>query len=304
MRLCLLITAMGFVVSSGAAPLNTQIPPFTNSGVTRLATSLSPQTGPVLGPASYAAVDFGFNDTDAATRVLDVGITSAAIGATWGAFPTAAGSATSINGELTAFGSVSGAIPTGVDGVQVHSSAGFRDALTITSTTIPSGQFAYLHVFLIVTGDLLCDAPLCPTGLAFGYSPGTLGRSEYLHQIGGEAPTPTAGFATTQELVPLPFLMGQPFNIALNIDTSPRLTRWAGNSTATSDFTHTVSIGAISLTDANGNGISGWSIDSASGLVYSESGVSAVPEASSFLLLGTGVLSLCLAKFRQRQIRR
>ena len=196
-----------------AGPLNTQIDPFTHPGVTTLVTDLEPQSAPVASVASGANTMFGVNGLDPNSLMTNSGVLSATISSSSEPFPGASGSAfaQSNSGVLSVRNNMAGAPPFG-GSVDAHSSAAFRDALTITSSSLPLGSLAFLTLLVTVDGTMSCDGvqPTCPIGLAFGYAPDTLGRADFIHQIGGESPEP-GEFETTQELVPLPFLSTLPW---------------------------------------------------------------------------------------------
>ena len=254
-----------------------------------------PQTGPVSPTGSFAGVDFGFDFVnDPTTNITHFGLRSATTSANWATFPGATAAASSINGALSVFASSSGAVPSGHTSVSAHAGAGFTDVLTITSSSFPAGTLAYFDAIVTVTGSVACDTAVCPTGLAFGYYSNTLGLPGLVHQIGGELTPSITGFTTTQALVPLPFIFGQPFDVTLRLDTAARLS--GGNTFNTADFSHTLRVSGLTITDASGAVLDA-SISGASGLVYSASGITAAPEPASVVLVGCGLALVPLVRF-------
>ncbi len=273
-------------VSVQAATINTQISPFTDSGAATVKSGLAPQITPVLGPQSISAIQFGVDTLNVSTDRRDVGATLASIDRLWPDFTNLSAAARVTNGNLGVRASALGTNFVGID-LQAHANASFRDALTVTLSSLPLGSTGFLNLNVAVDGAFNC-APrtVCNTGLVFGYAPGTLGYNQSVHFIGGEQPA-VGSFSTSQSLVPLPFVSGQSFNIVLGLVTTARINETTGFNT--SDLFNSLAVTGISASDADGAPLA-FSITSASGLRYNSSGIDAaqaVPEP------GTFALSLC-----------
>lgn len=280
-----------------AGPIHTLVPPFQSGGGTAIATNLQPQQLPLIAPFAAAGTTFGYADADFPANHIGVaGASSASIARSWTEFPGAYAAATAGNGKIGTYASTSG-LPAGKDRIDAHGGAGFIDLVTVTSPSLPPGALGYFHLTVEVTGSITCDVAVCPTGMLFGYGWGTLGRSEVIHYLGGEAPTP-GSFTITEQLVPLPFLNGQPFNIGLNLLTTARDLAWVGNTFNISDELHTLRVTGIEITDAQGQEISSYLINAESGLRYGPDGINPVPEPATGLL-ALGALA-CLKVLRRR----
>lgn len=294
-RLVLISVLFGAVVFAGA--LNTQIPPFTQPGVTVLISNLTPQTGPIAPWFAQAVTEFNVGNgfgLDPTTTTTNTGLVSALLSTTWQQYPTAFASASSNYGVLETYAQVTAATFTGAE-LQAHAAAFYQDILTVYGLGIPVGTPGFLNLSMTVTGSFTCDStPTCPTGLAFGYGPGTLGVSTAVHRIGGESPTP-GPFSTTQMLVPLPMFYGIPFNINLQLGTTARVLQNTStgqfiNTFDTSDLAHTLRVTGISVTDATGDSLP-FNITSAAGLTYTASGIES-PEPGTLVLLAAALVIL------------
>ena len=206
-------------------------------------------------------------------------------------------SASVSNGSLSVFATILGVNQTNLS---IHASAGFGDLLTITSASFTQGTPLFFSPIVTVTGSMSCDIAVCPSGLGFGYNGGTLGiTTTFIHTIGGENAPSFSNFSTTQALAPLPFLAGQAFDVALRLDIAVRLTT-LGETFNTSDFSHTLRVTGIAITDGSGNPVTDANISAASGLLYSANGIAApVPEPNFLALLGVSLASLLA--FRRRK---
>jgi len=298
-----LFLAVCFSGALVASPINTLLPPFTNQGGVVVAGALSPQTSPVGSAFAIANRVYGFNGLDIGTYQYQLGVTNASSSGTWDQYSGAYASASVQNGELRTSQSVSGAIPSGAFDVETFSGATFLDSLTITSSSVADGTLGYFLLTVQVTGSFSCDSTsvdFCPSGALFGYGYGTLGYGSAVHYLGGENPFPLVSTLNANEqLVPLPFLFGTPFNIQLDLLSTARLIPWAGNSFAQNDLSHTMKVIGIGITDGTSNAISNFSITSNSGLLYGANGITAVPEPSTLLFVGFG-LAVGLGRLRKR----
>jgi len=295
------VLALACVVGAAASggPIHTQVAPFQNVGGAVVVTDLQPQQLPLIAPFASAGTTFGYSDSEfAANWAGESGAQSASMSRSWAEFPGAYAAATAGNGQIGTYASTTG-LPPGKDRIDAHGGAGFIDLLTVTSPSLAPGALGYFHLTVEVTGSITCDTALCPTGMLFGYGTGTLGRSEVIHYLGGESPTPGA-FTIVEQLVPLPFLNGQPFNIGLHLLTTARDLAWVGNSFNISDELHTLRATGIEITDAQGREISSYLINSESGLRYGPDGINPVPEPATGLL-AIGALAGLGAWRRYRQ---
>jgi hypothetical protein len=289
-------------VSVPAGPLHTQVAPFQNGGGTARATNLQPQQLPLIAPLAVAGTVFGYSDGDFPVNFLSVtGSTSASMSRSWTEFPGAYAAATVGNGKLGTYASTTG-FPAGKNRIDANGTATFIDQLTVSSNSLAPGSLGYFNLTVELTGSITCDATLCPTGLLFGYGWGTLGRNEVIHYLGGERAIP-GSFTIVEELVPLPFLNGQAFNIGLSLLTTARDLAWEGNSFNISDELHTLRITGVEITDAQGQEISSYLINSESGLGYGPNGITPAPEPGAGLLAlsALGALAAC-RRFRRRDL--
>ena len=302
-RLVLIGSVLTVVVLAG--PLNTQISPFTQPGVTVLKSNLTLQSAPLLTWFAQAQTEFNVGNSgglDPSTTSTNTGLVSAQLNTTWQQHPTAFASASSNYGVLQTYAQVTAAAFTGTE-LQSHAEAIFQDILTVYGLGIPTGTPGLLNMSMMVTGQFTCDStPTCPTGVAFGYGPGTLGLTTEVHKIGGESPTPGT-FSTTQMLVPLPILYGLPFNVNLRMGTTARVFQNTStgnflNTFDTSDLAHTLRVTGITVTDANGASMP-FNITSASGLAYTSSGI-LTPEPETVVLVAAGLAILGMIRFFRR----
>lgn len=106
-----------------------------------------------------------------------------------------------------------------------------------------------------------------------------------------------------------PFTYGYPFmlqqevlvNETLSVTTSNTI---GTNGQITADYFDPTWISQISITDADGNPVNGWTITSGSGLIYSANGVSAAPEPANFGLVLLGAAALVLCFYRKQRVSR
>lgn len=281
-----------------AATIVTQISPFTQPGLTTVQTNLTPQTTGLVAPRANAGVEFGFATLDPATAQSSNGIRLAYTAANFPSADVALAIAMVNDGTLGALAEIG---PNSNDVLQASASAYFLDGLTVTTTGLPLGAPELLNLEVTVKGQITCDdrRGICNSGMVFGYGAGTLGSNTAVHFIGGEQPFP-GPLLTTQSLVPLPFLNGQPFNIALQIISTSRLYKVDAvlqNPSDLSEFLyHPMRVSGISVTDNAGHAES-FSIVSTSGLSYGTSGISTPePGTTATVLLGIG--GICILRRR------
>ena len=103
----------------------------------------------------------------------------------------------------------------------------------------------------------------------------------------------------------IPFTFGTSFTVFMDIFASvwfgTNISGW--NATFTSDYSHTAILDQIAVysgsTVSSANQVNGFSIAGASNAAYSANGV--VPEPSTYMLVGAGLVSLALVRGRKRQ---
>jgi hypothetical protein len=99
----------------------------------------------------------------------------------------------------------------------------------------------------------------------------------------------------------IPIVFGQPTTYEVDLWSLVNIYDLTAGSSAIADYSHTAVLTSIAVQDANGNPVSRFSIQSASGTVYTNDGV--VPEPAVLPLCAGGLLLIAAMTPRRRRRR-
>lgn len=181
---------------------------------------------------------------------------------------------------------------------QIQSNVELLDNLTITSTSQPAGSVGYLVVSMEINGSTTVSG-LGSAGILWQDSVGTAPLAFAPAANCPISPQPGACYFSGNAnltMNPIPFHFGDPFLVDFNLGagTYPNSAQLTG----TADYSHTASVTGMHVLDASLSPISNPVFASAAGVRYSVNGV--VPEPTSLVLIGAGLLAIGAFRYRKR----
>jgi hypothetical protein len=205
-------------------------------------------------------------------------------------------------GDLGSTSSMQDTSPSTIPG-QYESSNGiewFRDVVTVNG--LPSGTYTVVPT-VTVDGTNSWNYAAFPNTTQIGITEWAGDGSTVLDQIFDDATQTT--YTASFTLAPITFQAGVPFNFMLGFAEGAFIYNTSiygpeENSLVDANFLDTMAVTGLEFFNGNGNPVTDYSVNSALGGIYSASGVTPVPEPSSFLLAMAGAVLLALGIWRRK----
>jgi PEP-CTERM motif-containing protein len=177
----------------------------------------------------------------------------------------------------------------------------FRDVVTVNG--LPNGTYTVVPT-VTVDGKGSWDFAAFPNTVGLGITEWAGDGTTILDQIFADATQST--YAASFTLQPITFQAGVPFDFMLGFGEAAFIYNTSvhgpgENSLVDANFLNTMAVTGLEFLDSNGNPVTGFSVDSALGGIYSTAGVVPTPEPSSVLLLMTVAVLLGLGLWRRKR---
>src|ERR1051326_5475393 len=217
---------------------------------------------------------------------------------------TACGTSFAAVGDLGSKSSMQDISPSTIPG-QSESSNGiewFRDVVTVKG--LPSGTYTVVPT-VTVDGTGSWDFAGFTQTVGLGIAEWAGDGTTILDQIFPDATQNS--YSANFTLNPITFQAGVPFNFMLGFGEAARIYNTSvfgpgENSLVNANFLNTMAVTGLDFLDSNGAPVTGFTVDSALGGVYSANGVTPTPEPSSVLLAMTALILLAPGIWRRRRL--
>lgn len=178
----------------------------------------------------------------------------------------------------------------------------FRDVVTVNG--LPSGTYSVVPT-VTVDGTGSWDFAAFPNTVGIGITEWAGDGTTILDQVFADATQNS--YSANFTLKPITFQAGVPFDFMLGFGEAAFIYNTSihgpgENSVVNANFLNTMAVTGLDFLDSNGTPVTGFSVNSALGGIYSTNGVVPTPEPSSGLLAMTVVVLLALGIWRRRRL--
>ena len=178
----------------------------------------------------------------------------------------------------------------------------FRDVVTVNG--LPGGTYTVVPT-VTVDGTNSWDFAAFPNTVGIGITEWAGDGATILDQVFADATQNS--YSVNFTLNPITFQAGVPFDFMLGFGEAAFIYNTSihgpsENSLVNANFLNTMAVTGLEFLDSNGSPVTGFSVDSALGGIYSANGITPTPEPSSVLLAMTALILLAPGIWRRRRL--